>query len=96
MVHGELKKGIKLFVFLIIDRFSEIYDFNEMLNSLFSHLPKLPSKTLFKVIEHEDVEERREELKIYFSEIAKRNEIVNSEAFVEFFFVLKFAPSLLV
>jgi hypothetical protein len=48
------------------------------------------------ITEHDDIEKRRLLLQTYLKAIAKRSEIINSEPFVEFFQVFKFAPVLMV
>ncbi|CAD8199045.1 unnamed protein product [Paramecium pentaurelia] len=65
-------------------RYSEFDDLNNNLKKVFTTLPPLPGKTLFKLKEHVDIEKRRVGLDYYIKELLKRPDVFNSESMKQF------------
>ncbi|KAM3128486.1 WD repeat and FYVE domain-containing protein 2 [Paramecium bursaria] len=73
-------------------RYSDLYDFDTILQSQFKYLNKIPGKTLLKIKESTKIDKRRIKLERYLQDLCKRMDVFSSAIFAEFFDFKTFAP----
>ena len=75
-------------------RYSEFEVLHASLLKLFTNVPKIPSKSLFKVSSYEALTKRRLQLEQFLQECVQRKDIVSNENFKDFLELDKHSPEL--
>lgn len=65
-------------------RYSDFDTFDKSINSIYSNLPKLPTKTLFKISDKNQIEDRRVLLNKYLKELINRKDLRTCQSFRKF------------
>ena len=75
-------------------RYSEIDYLHKTLTKLYPNIPPMPSKTLFKIKNRDQLENRKKQLEFFLRECAKRKDIESNPNFKAFLEVDKHSPDL--
>ena len=79
---------------LLEKRYSEIDILHKTLSKLYPNIPPMPGKTLFKIKNREQLENRKKQLEFFLRECAKRKDIESNEYFKGFLEIDKHSPDL--
>ena len=75
-------------------RYSEIDLLHKTLSKLYPNIPPMPGKTLFKIKNKDDLENRKKKLEFFLKECAKRKDIESNPNFKAFLEIDKHSPDL--
>jgi WD40 repeat protein len=75
-------------------RYSEIDILHKTLSKLYPNIPPMPGKTLFKVKDRDQLENRKKKLETFLKECANRKDIVSNESFKGFLEIDKHSPDM--
>ena len=75
-------------------RYSEIDNLHKILTKLYPNIPPMPGKTLFKIKNRDQLENRKKQLEFFLRECAKRKDIESNPNFKMFLEVDKHSPDL--
>ena len=75
-------------------RYSEIDNLHKILTKLYPNIPPMPGKTLFKIKNRDQLENRKRQLEFFLRECAKRKDIESNPNFKMFLEVDKHSPDL--
>ena len=79
---------------LLEKRYSEIDILHKTLSKLYPNIPPMPGKTLFKIKNRDQLENRKKQLEFFLRECAKRKDIESNEYFKGFLEIDKHSPDL--
>ena len=75
-------------------RYSEIDALHKTLSKLYPNIPPMPGKTLFKIKNRDQLENRKKQLEFFLRECAKRKDIESNDTFKGFLEIDKHSPDL--
>ena len=75
-------------------RYSNFYNLYLELIQLVSDVPNLPGKTLLKVTDSEEINQRRIHLETFLTQCLNRKDILSTDCFIKFLEIDKFSPNI--